>query len=336
MLNDIKFLYYLLTNYTLKEIKTLFEIAHLIPKMILLQKYYENNTTRLRSSKMSSALRRVEVMEKSLKQQFFSVNPMDTEKLCDLARRMELVQDIKKFLEETQLLNEDFFVMGNRENPETYVSDKNRKDERVIVSSGTLSQWLSDEPPELPEGKELLLTAGATEDERISNANKVMDATGITVGVVYPYEELDWILGSVSNLSPNIRIVIAFGGSTIHMARVSFTKTGMAVSDPESYMSFPTDSEHRETSFFISQMILECAKGRGLVLITGSPTVGIPSETWDDFKPNQYGYFNHAQLRGFVKNLGERGRDVNQIFRLIYKKLSLPWEDSTTRAEGFS
>lgn len=30
MLNDIKFLYYLLTNYTLKEIKTLFEIAHLV------------------------------------------------------------------------------------------------------------------------------------------------------------------------------------------------------------------------------------------------------------------------------------------------------------------
>ena len=44
MLNDIKFLYYLFTNYTLKEIKILFEIAPLLPKMIF-QKYYENNTT---------------------------------------------------------------------------------------------------------------------------------------------------------------------------------------------------------------------------------------------------------------------------------------------------
>lgn len=34
MLNDIKFLYYLLTNYTIKEIKILFQIVYLIPEMI--------------------------------------------------------------------------------------------------------------------------------------------------------------------------------------------------------------------------------------------------------------------------------------------------------------
>ena len=43
MLNDVKFLYYLFTNYTLEEIKILFQISLLIPKMIL-QKYYEINT----------------------------------------------------------------------------------------------------------------------------------------------------------------------------------------------------------------------------------------------------------------------------------------------------
>lgn len=332
MLNDIKFLYYLLTNYTLKEIKTLFEISHLIPKMIL-QKYYENNTTCLHSSKMSTQKDRIREMELAVTQQLLEVGVSDTETLGLLVRKMEVIGKIKKFLKETDELDQKIFVMGNRENPLTYVSDKNHKDnKRVIISSGMLSQWLSGEPPNLPEGKELWLTAGANEDERTDNANSVMNATDITVGIVYPHEELDWILESVSNLNTKIKVVIAFGGSTIHASGVLFNpETGMAESDPDSYMSFPTGSGHEETSSFISQMILECAKEGGLVLIAGSPTIGIPPETWDGFEPNQYGYFDHSQLRRFVKNLGARGKDVIQIFSLIYKELSLPWEDDSER-----
>ena len=279
---------------------------------------------------MPSQLSRIREKERSLTEQLLEVDVRDTETLGLLVRKMEVVQKIKKFLKETRDLDQKIFVMGDRKNPLTYVSDKNHKDEKVIISSGTLSQWLSDEPPKLPEDKELWLTAGATEDERIDNANKVMNVTGITVGVVYLHEELNWILESVSNLDPNIKVVIAFGGSTIHAGGVLFNpETGMTESDPDSYRTFPTGSGHKETSFSISKMILECAKEKKLVLIAGSPTIGIPPETWDGFEPNQYGYFDHSQLRGFVKNLGARGKDVIQIFSLIYKELSLPWEDDS-------
>ena len=163
-----------------------------------------------------------------------------------------------------------------------------------------------------------VLTAGATFGERMANCMWLKEKIGIdTIVPISQEEEMNATIQSVSNLPTNTGAILAAGSTTIHFCLV-FVTGGKATMINNTYWCFPVDKDHQKTSDTISEIIKECAKFKHVIGIAGAPTRAI---SFENVEQDPYYHYGVKELKGFIGNLGDKGKNHIIIFNKICNNL---------------
>jgi len=311
MLNDIKFLYYLWTNYTLKEIKILFQIVHLLPKMIF-EKYHSN---------ILPLFHQEDKMFLSMLQMLFLFGRpgKDREKKKKLPSYMTdcrfsmLTQKFKK--------GEPGKVSGGD-------ADKIFKEGKDFIEVVKITPSYPEEPFAYHE---FAVTAGSTLEEREEIARKLEEMVkqkiqegqrgyglipkDVKFIAVSPLEEFEVTLAS-SNTTADA--VLALGTSTGHFAPITVNPDGRGEISGD-YVSFDMKEDNSVVAMKIATSILEIFKvNPGAVIhVCGSPTRMFSEEEWDAGLGGMFLFCSVPQFQEKIEALGERGENAIRLVKKI-------------------